>query len=116
MTKPRPSNDAPQIPTTGSGVKPASRSRPDRLDLKGSPNMSDPNQVKTVAGEIFALLQTLSTPRDAANALCLANVLLIEGQSDKPPTLRNVQDCAGEMSVQIIANWMLRNASAAAKH
>lgn len=78
--------------------------------------MRDPNEIKIIAGEIFALLQTLPTPRDAAQALCLANVLLIEGQSDKPATLRSVQDCAGEMSVQIIANWMMRNAAAAAKH
>lgn len=77
--------------------------------------MSD-QDINRVAREIFDLLQTLPTPRDAANALCLANILLIEGESDKPKTLRQVQDMAGEMTVHVIAQWMMRNASKTAAH
>jgi hypothetical protein len=76
--------------------------------------MSTDAEIDKVSREIFDLLQTLSSPRAAAHALCSANVLLIERDSDRPKALRDVQNMAGEMSVQIIAQWMMRHAAAAA--
>jgi len=68
--------------------------------------MSNPEQISQ---QIFALLKTLPTPADAAEALCLANVLLIEQQLILSPTIENVERCAGNMAGHIVDKWMRRH-------
>lgn len=79
----------------------------------GQPDEAELKAIQTTAADIFELVTKLPYPAHAANALCIANVLILEkaaeASSDKVGLAQNVST---EMGEAIFNMWSARNLKA----
>lgn len=77
------------------------------------PTDAEANAIETTAKSIFELLLNLPYPSHAANALCIANVLLIERASDPSGNkAEQARTVAAETGEAIFNMWSERNQKA----